>query len=213
MRPGRSWAALALILTLLFPAGCGGSGNGDGTSVSVYFVRERTIAASRRQVSDNTRLAAAAVEQLLEGTTDDEGDAGLLSALPEETRLLGLTVLKGSAVVDLSAEFGAPAGRLATAQRFAQVVYTLTQFPGVSRVRFEVEGRRVRARGPDGVAFDGPVGRASYEPVTPAVLVETPVVGTECGALFACMGPRTRSRRRSSSISSLRMVAASPRSL
>lgn len=180
MRSGRSWAALALVATLLLPAGCGGSGNGDATGVSVYFVRERKIAAARREVSDSMPLAAAAaaVEELLEGTREDEADAGLLSAVPEDTRLLGLTVRNRTAVADFSAEFAAAAGRLATAQRFAQVVYTLTQFPGIARVRFEVEGRHVPARGKDGVAFERPVDRASYESVTPPVLIESPVVGS-----------------------------------
>jgi hypothetical protein len=58
------------------------------------------------------------------------------------------------------------------------VVYTLTQFPSVSRVRFEQEG------GPMPVVTDGSgqllagdAARSDYEALTPPLLVESPLPG------------------------------------
>jgi hypothetical protein len=63
-------------------------------------------------------------------------EAGLITAIPAGTRLLGLTVEDGVAAVDLSAEFAA-----ASPQAIAQVVYTLTgPYREAQAVRFLIEG-------------------------------------------------------------------------
>jgi hypothetical protein len=62
--------------------------------------------------------------------------------------------------------------------RVAQVVYTLTQFPGVERVRFEIAGEPVESIGGEGVVVDGEgAGRDAFEAALPAILVESPTPG------------------------------------
>ena len=63
-------------------------------------------------------------------------EAELTSAIPEGTRLLGLTVADGIATVDFSAEFAA-----ASPQAITQVAYTLTgPYQEADAVRFLIEG-------------------------------------------------------------------------
>jgi hypothetical protein len=62
-------------------------------------------------------------------------EARLTTAIPQGTRVLGLTIADGTAGVDLSAEFAG-----ASPQAIAQVVYTLTRLQGVTEVGFSVEG-------------------------------------------------------------------------
>jgi hypothetical protein len=59
-----------------------------------------------------TDLAATTIAFLLVGPTppESEGEPAVSTAIPADTRLLGLTVADGVASIDLSAEFAAPAG-------------------------------------------------------------------------------------------------------
>jgi germination protein M len=121
-------------------------------------------------------VAAAAMRELLEGPTDQEREAGLSTSIPEGTTLNDITIQDGIATVDLSASFEAGGGSLSMAARLAQVVYTLTQFPTVDSVLFELDGEPVEVFGGEGLVLDHPVVRADYEDLTPAIFVETPAV-------------------------------------
>jgi hypothetical protein len=61
--------------------------------------------------------------------------------------------------------------------RVAQVVYTVTGFPGVTNVAFEIDGHAVDAIGGEGVIVSPPVSRTSFEAFLPQVYVEYPSPG------------------------------------
>jgi hypothetical protein len=63
--------------------------------------------------------------------------------------------------------------------RLAQVVYTLTQFPTVKSVQFQLDGEPVRVFSGEGIVLDKPVTRADYEDLMPTLLVESPPVFAE----------------------------------
>jgi hypothetical protein len=65
--------------------------------------------------------------------------------------------------------------------RLAQVVYTLTQFPTVNRVAFELDGDPVTAFSGEGIVLDGPSTREDYEAFLPSVFVERPTWGATLG--------------------------------
>jgi germination protein M len=121
----------------------------------VYFMRDEKVGAAARLVPETRAVGAEAVRALLAGPSDVEADAGLSTAIPAGTRLLGLDIADGVATVDLSEE-------LASDEARAQVVHTLTQFPTVERVRFG-----------DGEAVE----RADFEDLAPQILVEYPALG------------------------------------
>ncbi len=55
------------------------------------------------------------------------------------------------------------AGSASATIRLGQVVYTLTQFPTVTSVLFQIDGRTVTVFGSEGIVLDGPVARADYD--------------------------------------------------
>jgi len=65
--------------------------------------------------------------------------------------------------------------------RLAQVVYTLTQFSAVDEVLFELDGEPVTTFSSEGVILDGPVGRADYRDMLPAIFVDRPAWGASLG--------------------------------
>ena len=142
------------------------------------------VAVSRAGVDD----LGEALTALLEGVTEEEGLMGLSTAVPEDTKLLGVEVSGGVALVDLSREFESGGGSLSMMGRVAQMVYTATRFEGVDSVRFLLEGTPLDVLGGEGLIIDEPQIRLAWSDLTPPILVETPPWGSEVGNQIKIVG-------------------------
>lgn len=146
------------------------------TQLSIpYLLEGEHVAPVARQVPRTRGVGAAAIRALLRGPTAAERRAGFTSAVPEGTRLLGLTVRDGVAAIDLSRRFASGGGSLSMRARVAQVVFTLTRLATVRHVSFRLDGRAVTSIGGEGVIVSPPVDRADFEDLSPVVLVESPL--------------------------------------
>lgn len=146
-------------------------------TVRVYFARGEYLGVVTRTVPETPAIARAAMEELLSGPSAAEADWGFSSEVPDGTRLLGLTIEGGTARVDLSGDFESGGGMLSVTMRLAQVVYTLTQFPGVERVVLMMDGQVVDVFTGEGLMLDEPQTRAGFEYVLPAIFLEGPTPG------------------------------------
>jgi hypothetical protein len=151
------------------------AGEGATMAIQVFLLNGEDLAPVRRVVPQTEAVGRATLEQLFAGPAANDAGAGLASTVPTGTRLLGLEIANGIATVNVSAEFESGGGTLSMQTRLAQVVFTLTQFPTVQSVVFQVEGRTIDTFGGEGIVLDGPVGRDAFEEVTPTILVEFPV--------------------------------------
>jgi germination protein M len=134
-----------------------------------------------RKVPLSRTVAAAAVTALLAGPTTAEmaADPGIGTLIPAGTQLLGIQIAGGLATVDLSGTFASGSGSFSVEGRLAQVVYTVTQFPTVDRVRFELDGVPVTVFSSEGIVLDKPVTRATYQDdFLPPIFVDSPVWGS-----------------------------------
>jgi sporulation and spore germination protein/immunoglobulin-like protein involved in spore germination len=172
------------------PAGSDGpSASPAGTMiVRAYFFLEGPQGSSGivpvlREIPATKGVATAALTALLAGPNAREQAAPrkISTTIPGGTQLLGLSIDNGVATVDLSREFESGGGSASVLGRLGQVVYTLTQFPSVKSVLFEVEGREVHAFGGEGAVLDGPVGRSDYDSVLPNIFVDRPAWGAALG--------------------------------
>ena len=154
----------------------GGAPQAGTLQLRVYLMRGDELGVSGRVVPVTLAVARAALTMLLAGPTRVDRAAGLSTAIPAATRLLSVSIATGTATVDLSANFADGAGPRSVKARAAQVVYTLTQFPTVSKVLLRVEGRPVQAVGALG-NMARPLSRSNFEQVTPAIFVEVPTPG------------------------------------
>ena len=157
-----------------------------GSTVVPYFIEGDQVAAGEPVQTPERGVADASLRALLDGPNGRELAAGLRSAVPPGTRLLDLTVADGLARVDLSGRFREGEGATAARERLAQVVYTLTQFPTVKRVRVRIDGHTVPALGD--VKLDRGLARADFEDQTPAILVESPGFATAVSSPFTARG-------------------------
>jgi hypothetical protein len=152
-----------------------------------WFALNGRLFESHRTEAFNQGVGRLALNGLLRGPSTSEAQAGLASAVPARTRLLGLTISNTVATVDLSGEFQADGGsHQAVVMRIAQVVYTLTQFRTVSGVRFAIDGQTVTTLA--GVPVQDPQTRRIYEGSLPAILVERPSIGQRVSSPITVSG-------------------------
>lgn len=196
-------AVTALATALL--AGCGGDSNDDAASTTttaptvsttatttttgpsdtaapgvkkaiiVYFTRDEKIAASSRTVQSEG-VARAALEAVFAGPNATESDAAMTSAIPDGTKVLGLTIADGKATVDLNDTFQSGGGSLSMTLRVAQVVATLLQFDTVTSVDIHLDGKPVDGIGGEGVPATD-LDQTDIEDQTPAILPLAPLPG------------------------------------
>jgi spore germination protein GerM len=95
-----------------------------------------------RTVSVSPADLATVVRALVAGPTDPESRAGLQSAVPSQTTVLGANIAGGTATVNLGGTFGQIVGP-PEIQAVAQVVFTASALPGVTGVTFELAGQAV----------------------------------------------------------------------
>ena len=158
------------------------------TIVRAYFVLgsftgNEGLVPVLREVPETKAVATAAMTALLAGPKGAELESrpAMVTAIPDGTRLLGVTIANGIATADLSKEFESGGGSYSVLARLAQVVYTLTQFPTVDGVLFRINGMPVTTFSSEGVVLDGPVDRADYRDFLPAIFVDRPAWGAAAG--------------------------------
>lgn len=145
-------------------------------TAAVYFLHGEHVSAAPRTVKAPA-TATGAVRALLAGPNRYERAHGRSTAIPSGTALRSLTLRRHIATVDLSGRYDDGGGSLSMRARLAQVVFTATRFSGVHKVAFEIDGKPVTSFGGEGIVLNGPVGRADFEDLSPAVLVESPMTG------------------------------------
>lgn len=114
-------------------------------ALTLYFAdfQAQHVVPEQREVADGTleQLATLAVEGLIDGPRD----RFLRPTIPNDSRLLGLTVADGKVVLDFSTEFRTnhPGGSAGETMTLDSIVLTLTDLPGIELVRILVEGQEL----------------------------------------------------------------------
>jgi spore germination protein GerM len=147
------------------PSGTGSPpGPEAGKNRTVYFMqldRDGTIIRTRVNktlpASDSPMLDI--LQSLLQGPSAEEQRRGLISLIPQGTRIINATVRGETAYINFSEEFQYNTyGVEGYAAQLKQVVWTATEFSTVKDVQFRIEGRRVDYLG-ESVWIGSPVNR------------------------------------------------------
>ena len=139
------------------------------------------LVAVLRTLPSSKAIATAAVTALLAGPTGAETERSITSAVPVGSQVLGLTIDGGVATINLSSEFASGGDSASVQARLGQVVYTLTQFPTVKSVLFQIEGTTPTSFGGEGVSLDTAVTRADYVSLLPDIWVDRPAFNAAIG--------------------------------
>jgi len=155
-------------------------------SLQGWFTRNGKLFVTERSVPATPAVAAAAIRSMLAGPSAAEYAAGLRSQIPAGTALLGVRISGRVATVDLSSSFVSSASQATMPLRIAQVVYTATQFPTVTGVRFALNGQGVTVLG--GVPVQSPQTRAIERGYLPAIIVQNPAIGEQVASPVTVSG-------------------------
>lgn len=136
----------------------------DEGAVGLWFIRGSQLEEVSRP--GGPADVHAALDLLAAGLTPAEVAGGLRTALaPQTLRHSGPTADEPVVTVAVTREFtGLGGGNQQLA--VAQIVWTVTEFPGVDEVRFSVDGRPLEVPTDEGLT-DEPVDRADYRSVAP----------------------------------------------
>ena len=129
------------------------------------------LVAVLREIPGTKSVAKAAVNALLAGPTSGEAGRAITTLVPGGSQLLDLSIDKGVATINLSAEFMSGGESSSVQTRLGQVTYTLTQFPTVKSVVFQIEG----------VQLADAVSRADYVALLPDIWVDRPAFSAAIG--------------------------------
>lgn len=113
------------------------------TRVAIYYLvageEDVYLTPERHHVATTPAIARAALEELLRGTPQDEDHS---TPFPKAAKVNSVVIQGGVATVDWSAEvLEASAGARVETLAIQSIVYTLTEFPTITKVRFTVEGK------------------------------------------------------------------------
>ena len=185
--PGRSPAASAS------PTTAPSASPAATTTVRIYLFQpdpaggDAHLVPVLRTVPATQAVATAAVRELLAGparraiqprlAVPASDEDGLLTMIPADTRLLGITIDGSVATVDLTGAFESGGGSMSMFGRLAQLIYTVTQFPTVDTVRLRLDGQPVESIGGEGVIVSPGLGRPDSTYSLPPIFVDLPAWG------------------------------------
>src|SRR5690606_30794444 len=136
-------------------------------TITVYFLDESGRAAPVTRTTGESGVARAAVAALIDGPNRSESAAGLSTAFPADSLVLGIRVEDGTAYVDMSLEFAGGGGSASVLGRLAQLVYTLTEFDSIDRVRLLLDGEQIETFSGEGVDVSRPLARDDFTGAVP----------------------------------------------
>lgn len=136
------------------------------------------IGAGAREVSADVPIGNT-LEAMFDGLEPVEETIGMTTSIPPGTDLLGIAIDGTTATVDLSAEFATPSGSLDETMRLAQVVFAVTQFEDIDRVRFHIDGRPQDPILSHGFEVGDGLTRDDFANVRPTILIEQPHPGAD----------------------------------
>ena len=141
-----------------------------GDQEELWLTRGRKLWATVRYQPWTPAAPAYLVRALRHGPDAAERAFGVATAVPAATVIHSVTIARGVATADLSANFiGGPPGQKRL--RLAQLTYTLTQFACAHSVQLEIDGT------PSGYRMT----RQTFRALLPPIAVTSPAVGGTIG--------------------------------
>ena len=177
--------AAALLLAFVLVGGAAGPAAATPATMVVraYFLLDDrdggdpALVPVLRVVPRSPAVATAALRQLLLGPSLVERTANprLRTAIPSGAKLLGIRISNGLATVNLTSRFEFGGGSMGMFGRLAQLAYTATQFPTVTRVNLQLDGKPVTVFSSEGIVLERPLTRAQFrDDWLPPVFVDRP---------------------------------------
>ena len=132
---------------------------GSDGAVALYFLKDSSIAKIYRNVGKENVNPERAIKELVRGPKVDKL-LGYFTEIPDGAKVLNVNIEDGTAYVNFSKQLGAYGGGASRVRALvAQIVYTLTEFPEIKKVRILVNGSKNVVLGSEGYEISAPLSR------------------------------------------------------
>lgn len=112
------------------------------------------------RIEDKIRMA---IDLLLKGPDEKEKSMGITTAMPETSILIDVKVEGDTAFLNFSKEIEQGGGTMLMTDRLAQIVYTATQFPPISKVQLLINGEFIKYFSGEGITdVENPMSRENF---------------------------------------------------
>lgn len=133
-------------------------------AVRVYFLKQEKLFPVERKILAGETAEEAAIRGLLKGPARTEKEKGAISHVPAGTKMKAVSKENGIAFVNFSKELEQyEGGAEETLSMVSQIVYTLTDIPGIKKVRILVDGSSEVVLGGEGYVIDKPLTRRDVQ--------------------------------------------------
>lgn len=129
-------------------------------SLKIYFLKGEKLQAVARSLAEGEDPIKAAARELMRGPNLKERNSGIFTEIPKKAKILKGAKENGILAVNFNQELSRYGGGSARVQGLiAQIVYTFTEIPGITKVRILVEGKGEVVLGGEGLVVDKPLSR------------------------------------------------------
>jgi spore germination protein GerM len=130
--------------------------------ISVYFVKSLNATESKlyevkRPLAEKAKRLDLAILELLKGPTPSELKDGYYTEIPKGTKLIGIEYLSKETDINLSKEFNSEGGSESLELGLKQLVKTIFKTNPKTPVYLEVEGKKLRYLGGEGLEVPQPL--------------------------------------------------------
>jgi len=138
------------------------SGN-NAKEAEIYFVKtkaeneEPEIYVVKKKASNPKEKLEIAIKTLIEGPSSIDRVKGAYSAIPKETKILGIKEDANSYTINLSDDFEYGGGTTSMSARLKQLTKTALNASGGKDVYLEINGERVESLGGEGINVNQPL--------------------------------------------------------
>jgi spore germination protein GerM len=136
-------------------------------SSKLYFLQmgatgKPELISVERSIRYHTTPLTETIKELFKGPSPSEAKSGVLTLIPSGTALLSVSIRDGIAYINVNEPFRFnPYGIEGAREQIRQIVYTVTEFPGIKGVQLLVEGKKIDYLSPEGVYIGKPITRES----------------------------------------------------
>ncbi len=139
--------------------------------IKLYFVKyidsldKLKLEMVERNIKYTDMVLTKAINLLILGPTQKESSEGISSVMPAGVKLLNINIKNNTAYINFNSAFETGVGISMLEARLYQVIYTATQFNGIKRVVFLINGKRKETFSAEGLSIRRPFTRLKKTPI------------------------------------------------
>jgi len=132
----------------------------EAREIKIYFLKGEKLEQVSRPSAEKSNILEVAARELMRGPNAAEKQAGIFSEIPAGTKIVKVSRDGETANITFNDEIENYGGGSARVQGLvAQIVYTFTEIPGITKVNVLVSKRKEVVLGGEGLVLDHPLSR------------------------------------------------------